>query len=597
MMSRETEQSSAPPHVARASTAGRPAAAVQLQRARVAWACFGAASAAAVVLIAIAASGTTFTGDEWGILFRLADRPFADAVFDPPAGKYLLVAPTLIYAALAELLGTDSYVPYRVTGMVLVVLAAGLFLEFARRRMGYGLALGGAVLLLFFGAASEVVAIPGRVPSQIAMCAGLGMLLALERNDRRGDVAACVLCALAVTSHPVGLAFLAAAVAWIALDDPARRWNRSWVALVPLALYALWYATLRDSIEVARPEFSDTVSFAWDTFVAVCGALTGVFRTPWTIHVDFINAWSTVVAIVSIVIGVAAIARTRRLTAGLVAALAALGVDLIGPAISHGGLENLFREPDAARYLYPGAIFVLLVAAELIGARPLETRFRRLVLGLATLVFLSALYSNVSYLVDRTGSLATGGDLIRAELGALELAREGDRGQLPRGSPAPEDSIRALSLLSGPLGAPAEQVVSAAPAYFLITDEFGSPASTRAQLERSASPFRERADLVLASAIPVELEPAGRAPAQREPGSCLKLDPSGAVPPGRYWVEGGRGTPPNLRLGRLAEEPTYPIEWPSRGRNASLLLPRAELGEVPWKLLAYPGGKTAVCPY
>jgi hypothetical protein len=150
------------------------------------WVGFAGAAAIAVTLIGITGAGTTFTGDEWGILFRLADRPLADAVFDPPAGKYLLVLPTLVYAALSELFGTDSYLPYRVVGMVLVVLAAVLYLEFARRRTGHALALGGAIVLMFFGAASDVVAIPGRIPSQIAMCAGLGMFLGSTARTRAG---------------------------------------------------------------------------------------------------------------------------------------------------------------------------------------------------------------------------------------------------------------------------------------------------------------------------------------------------------------------------------------------------------------------------
>jgi hypothetical protein len=559
----------------------------------VALACFGTAAVAAVALIAVLASGTIFGGDEWGILFRVADQPLSEAVFDPPAGKYLLVVPTLIYAALAEVLGTDSYVPFRVVGIVLDVLAAGLFLEFARRRVGYGLAVGGAILLLFFGAASDVIAVPGRVPSQVAICAGLGMLLALDRKDRRGDIASCVLCAVAVTSHPVGLAFLAACLTRILLDDRARALTRSWVFLIPLALYALWYATLRDSLESASPTFSDVVSFASDAFVAVCGALTGVFRTPWTTHIDFINGWSTLVAIVVVVVGAVVTARDRRITPGLAAALVALGVNLIGPVLAPGGL-NIFRQPTAPRYLYPGAIFVLMVVAELLRGRTIEVRFRPLALALAVLLFASAMYSNVASMVDRTRALGSNGELLRTEFGALEQARKGVGGRLPDGLPTPKQSAKALVFTAGPVGAPPDQIVRTSPAYFAITDEFGSPASTRAQLTHASNALIQRADLVLATALGVELEPDGSAPARRESGACRTLDPEVAVPPGRVRVGGGT-SPPRLRLGRLAEDASYGLGWPSGERDASLSLPRAGLGNMPWRLLDSSKGDTRVC--
>jgi hypothetical protein len=555
------------------------------------WVGFAGAAAIAVTLIGITGAGTTFTGDEWGILFRLADRPLADAVFDPPAGKYLLVLPTLVYAALSELFGTDSYLPYRVVGMVLVVLAAVLYLEFARRRTGHALALGGAIVLMFFGAASDVVAIPGRIPSQIAMCAGLGMFLGLDRQDPRGDVVACLLCAVAVTSHPVGLAFLAAGFVRVALDEPARRWARSWVVLIPLALYGLWYVTLYDPIETPRPSFAEAVSFGWEGFVAVCGALAGVFRTPWTVDVDFLNAWSTLLAIGFLALGAVAVARTRRVTPGLLAVVVALGIDLIAPAIGPG--LNVFRQPIAPRYLYPGAIFVLLVAAEVVRARPLDSRFRPLAVIACVLVFASAMYSNVAYMVDRTDSLTAAADTTRAGLGALELARE-DEGGLAA-TVSPEESVQVMSFLGSPIAPGPDELPRVGPAYFAITDEFGSPASTRTELERAAPDLKQHADVVLATALAVELEPERRGTPRPASRSCARLDPDAELPPGRVTIESVDRGRPELALGRLAIQPAYRLRWPSGARAASLRLPTAGLGELAWRLRAAAGSGATAC--
>ena len=218
--------------------------AAHAKRPSVGWSIFGAAAAVAIVVILIGSRDTVFTGDELGILSRVADQSLGHALFEPPAQKYLIAFPTLVYGGIAEVFGADSYLPYRILGVALVVLAAGLFFALARRRAPEPLALGCAILLLFFGAAAEVVAIPGRVPGQIAVCAGLGMLLALDTRDRRDDAIACALGVIAVISHPVGLAFVAAA-AIVVVFGRERGWRSVWVAAVPLAVYALWWLTLR----------------------------------------------------------------------------------------------------------------------------------------------------------------------------------------------------------------------------------------------------------------------------------------------------------------------------------------------------------------
>jgi len=611
-----------------------------MQRARVhpaaaAWACFAAAAAVAVAAIGAGAAGTTFAGDEWGLLYRLVDRPLPEAALDPPLGKYLVVVPTLLYAFLAEVFGTNSYLPYRIVGLVLVVLAAGLFCELARRRAGYGFAVGGAVLLLFFGAAAEVVAIPGRVPSQIAICAGLGMLIALDRGDRRGDVAACALCVIAVTSHPVGLAFLAAAGVRVGFDDRASRWRRSWVVLGPFLLYALWYVTTRESVETARPALSDVVSFAWEAFVAACAAVTGIFHSPWTVRVDYETVGSTLVAVGLIGIAALAVVRARRLTPGTAAVLVALGVAVIGPALAPGGL-SVFRQPDSARYLYPGAILILLVTAELIAAQPPGPRVRPLALGVGALALASGLYSNVAHLVDQGDRLGEAGDAVRAEFRALELAQDASRGKLPPGVPPADESIKSLEFSGGPLGTPPAHIVRAAPAYFEITDRFGSPAMTTAELQRADPGWRQRAGTVLSQALPVRLgradapPPAAGAkpPAVRRAiqarvtrsGSCVGLRPDRAAPrpadvppapdgssrpalallssaPGRLWIDAGDTDRPLIAVGRLTEVPVYPVEWELPGSSASLGLPRAGLGDEQWALLVYSSRELELCSY
>jgi hypothetical protein len=611
-----------------------PALADQLQKAAIGWACFGAASVAAIVLIGVEANGTTFSGDDWAYLYRLANQSLPSAMFDSPPGTYLVALPMLVYAALAELFGIDSYVPHRIAGLLLLVLAAGLLLEWARRRVGYAAALPGAVLMLFFGAASEVVVIPMRFPSQLAICAGLAMLLALDRKDSRGDVAAFVLAAVALLSHPVALGFVAVAVVRVALEVPDRRRRRSWMLLPPV-LYGIWLAALHPSPETgyeSRP--SDVVSFAADYFVAVSGALSGVFESPWTDGPDFINGWSTAIAIFAVAalaIGVIAIARAGTLPGGLMAALAGLAVGLISPAFSPAGL---LRVPDAPRYLYPGAIFVLLVVVELVKAYPLGGRARPLAAGLAALVFISALTANVALLEKRASTTVDASRVLKAELGALEFTRGGQdsAARVGGGRPAEEDGLAHLIFAVNPMGNDPQLLADAAPAFFLISDAYGSPAYGTSALRAAPVPLRQEADRVLAAAIPIELSAVERASARsgNPPtvherygnravvrGSCLVLLPGPessaapstpplpegdapplvqlSVPPGELRIQARGNTRPALRVGRLSGQPIYPITWPSGERAASLSLPRAGLGTMPWSLVVYSDRQTKVC--
>ena len=145
----------------------------------------GAAMAAAALLLGYWGRGEWFGDDDLGYAVRLATDPLGHALLHPPPDKYLIAFPLLVYKALFETFGLDSYRPYRVIGILLVLLCAGLLFVLLRRWLPERFAVPPTLLMLFFGAGSEVVVTPVRIPSQIALAAGLGMMLALERRDRR----------------------------------------------------------------------------------------------------------------------------------------------------------------------------------------------------------------------------------------------------------------------------------------------------------------------------------------------------------------------------------------------------------------------------
>ena len=86
---------------------------------------------------------------------------------------------------------------------------------------------------------------------------------------------ACALGVVGVLSHPIAFAFIAAAAVVLVLRRP-RGWRELWVVAIPVAIYALWWLTLRQPAESDVPiTLGDIWAFARDAFVAVCAALTG----------------------------------------------------------------------------------------------------------------------------------------------------------------------------------------------------------------------------------------------------------------------------------------------------------------------------------
>ncbi len=181
----------------------------------------GLAMVVSAVVLGYESRGQTLQGDEWDYAIRLSHQSLGHALFHPPPDKYLMPVPLLLYKGLFETFGISSYAPYRVVGIALVILCAGLFFVLARRRVGALLAVPPTILLLFFGSASEVVVTSLRIPSQIAIAAGLGMLVALDRRTLRGDVVACLLLGVSLLSHPEAAAF-AAAAAVLVCSGPRR---------------------------------------------------------------------------------------------------------------------------------------------------------------------------------------------------------------------------------------------------------------------------------------------------------------------------------------------------------------------------------------
>lgn len=454
--------------------------------------------AVAVTVIALLTRHTTLQPDEWSYAYRLSSQPLAPAIFNPPYGGYLIAVPMLVYAGLLHVFGLGSYVPYRIVGLVLLVAADALFFELARRRIGPFAALAPAVVLLFLGAGSEVVLLPVRMPSQIALVTGLGMLLALERRDRPGDIAACVLLVIALTSHPLGIAFAAAAIAALALRPAGERLSGWWIVVPSIALLALWWATLHGSFpHSSSPSPGDVVSFAAESFTAVCAAATGLFRAPWAGGADFINPASIAVAIA---VGTAIVARAvfrPRLPATAWVALVAFLVAVAAPAFGPSGYLFSLRQPDASRYLFPDVLLLYLVGAELMAGLLVRSRARTWAVGVGALVLAVSLASNVRLLIDRANDYEANASIVKSKLAGANQAAT----RSAPFDPADIDKSQAGFLLAFYANVPQPLPGPALAAYYTVDRRFGSPAYTTQEVSRLSVPLRRVWKAQYASAL------------------------------------------------------------------------------------------------
>jgi hypothetical protein len=553
---------------------------------------FAVAAVISIALLGFAGRGQTLKGDEWGFASRLATEPLLDALLHPPPGKYLIVLPMLFYKAAFSAIGIGDYLPYRFVGMALTTATAALFLLLAARRVGPLVGLLGAALILFLGSSSEVTATALRIPTQVALVAGLGTLLCLERRGLQADLAACGLLLISITSHPLGTAF-AAAAAVLVLSRPApERWRRAWVFGVPLLLFAIWYLTLREPLP-GGPSLGDQLrhlpQFEAQSLAVMAAAATGVFHWP-TEH--FLTPLSY--ALAGAIAGVtAATALTRRMPPEFWAILAALIVLFGAPALAAGSV----RSPAATRYILPGVVMLLLLLSEQARDVRFATGRARVVVGAVAALLLFAIVSNAIVLERNARMWAAAGMKVRAELTALDLARA-----------HVDPAFRAEDPAIPAQGQPGSFGLTAS-GYFAIASEYGSPAYAPAQLRFEPAPIRDAADAVLARALALHLSAAATIQQARDArprvlattgevqsstAGCVTLLPGGTspssqieLPPGGIVLSGARRTD-ELALARFGTGDGYRLQPPHSSRPALLRIPPDPVS-IPWKLLIVGG--------
>jgi hypothetical protein len=385
-------------------------------------------------------------------------------------------------------------------------------------------------------------------------------------------VVACVLVALGLASSSVGIPFAAAVLVETVLAPDRKR--RLWIGLAPLALYGLWSLeygdpthtaggrTLEELIRLNAPAVPGYMATA---AAGATGAVIGI-------GVD----WGRPL----VLIGLALIA--YRLVRGpasprLYALLAA--------GAAFWGLTALFRAqlnaPLDSRYLYLGAVLVVLIAVEMLGRVAVTPRLAAVV---AVLVAAAAV-ANFGPLRSGSVFLQDTSRYVQVELAALELAGPSvDPSFVP-------DPVRAPDITAGK--------------YFEAVEQYGSPAASPDEIPTREEPERAAADDVLVKAL-ATLGPRGEHGDGPRPaveaasgrvsnaGSCASAPSSLEVrlPPEGLTVSGS--LPVEVRLRSFAGGfPASPLGTvPARATYAVRIAPREG---VTWHVRLSGSGSIRAC--
>jgi hypothetical protein len=538
----------------------------------------GLALLASAVVLLTYASGLAPFQDSWEFLMQR--RGFTVDALMQPHNEHIVVIPVAIDQLLLRLFGMSSATPEYVALTATLLLTAVLVFVYVRRRIGAWPALIAAVLLLFLGPAWQDLLWPFEIGFVGSLLFGVAMLLALDRDDPRWDIVACASLALSIGFSSLGVAFALGAAVDVFQRRRRRGLRRAYVAAVPLLLYAAWYG-------------------GWGRDAEGHLSLHNVLVSPRFVFEGLVASIDSVLALSTIAGEAVGRARWGYAVLALLAILIVYGwrrkhdfsprlwpVAASAAAFWFLGAFNYFpgREAYSSRYLYAGAAFVLLIAADLLKG----VRIGRRALFAGGVVTAAVAAFNLVPLREGRDFLRSQTVLTRADLAAIEVA---------------QGSVEPSFALTAEIAGTSFLNEIQADEYLTAVGEYGSPAYTPAELANAPEAGRVQADIVLVNALPVTSEIEAHAgPGPVRPGRCVAV-PGGrgsAVPalplrPGLTKIELAPGDPGTIRLRRFAAG-EYPLVTEGvPGDSATLLRIPPDGVARPWRLQVEAAQPAAVC--
>jgi hypothetical protein len=442
--------------------------------------------------------GLTFFYDDWNFVTEDYGGGF-HSLMRAHVGN-ISIFPIAIYKILFHLVGLNHYAVFRSVVILLHLACGGLVYVLASRRISRVPALLAAALILFLGAAWEDLLWAFQIGYLLSVAGGLAAWVLLERRDRLGDVAAMLCVVVSAGSSSLGIAVMVG----VAVELLWRREDRGriWIVLAPAVLYALWYLGYGES-QVTENSLIAAPGFFADLIAAAFGGLIGRGLE-----------WGRPLALVGVLILLGRIARALPVSARL-AGLIATGLSLW---IVTAAARSTTSTPETSRYIYLGAVVIVLIGVELLRSVAITPR----VSAVAAVVVAGCAMTGLTVLHNGAAGLRSTSKTVTADLGALELAAA----HAPPGyQPDPQ-------------GAPQ---ITAGPYLHTVRAIGSSPADTPAEIAAADPASRAAADAVLVMLGAARLTPLGAtkpsplAPAptvsglvsgtQVQHGACMDLTP------------------------------------------------------------------------
>ena len=508
----------------------------------------------------------TFYADEWDPLLSRSGWGL-DQIFAPFNGHPTMI-PMAIYKTVQEVFGMDSARPIQAIHAVLLLLMNGALFLYLKRRVGDWAALIGTVMVLFLGAAFEILLYSFAMNFTGAIAVGIGALVALDRDDRKGDIAASFLLLVGVFFSMVIVPFIVAVAAEWALNPRDRR-GRIFVPGVSLGVLMVWWLVWgqnSDESTVAVSNFLLLPGTAFDAigsgFTSLFGLATGYGNEPSQPNL----IWGKVMAIVAVAIAwwrIKVIGSPPRgflvVAAGLLTYLLLLGMSLSDQ-----------RQPTFSRFQLPLVIFILMIASTLLEGIRIGAAW--LVAG--TVVAALSINAGIGLMRERVEERwEPAGLYVRTWLTGTELAGAD-------ALPARELQLRM-------------PVMVGVGDYLDASERYGSPALNRSEISALEPAELTWVDggFINASGAGLDADPPASKPSTCRPAAAAPIE----LKPGRYRVENETKGEVTVLVARLGPTPGTNTGAVLPGSAAGLNLPAGELAE-PWQVSFEPGaGRIRLC--
>lgn len=526
-------------------------------------------------LIMYMGRGLTFFYDDWNFVTEDYGGGF-HSLMRAHVGN-ISVFPIAVYKVLFHLVGLNHYAVFRLVVVTLHLICGALIFVLASRRIPRVPALLASALILFLGAAWEDLLWGFQVGYMLSIAGGLAAWVALERRDRLGDVIATACLIVSAGSSSLGIAMMAGVAVELLWRQEDRK--RIWIVLVPAVLYALWYLGYGES-QVTEASVIAAPGFFADLIAAAFGALIGRGLE-----------WGRPLAVAGVLVLLGCLARPRPVSARL-AGLLATGIVLWGITAA---ARSTISSAEASRYVYLGAVVIVLVGVELLRGITLSSR----TVGIATVVVAFAALTGLTVLHAGADGRRENAEVLTAELGALELAAAHAP---PTYQPDPQ---RAPQITAGPY-------------LHTVRAIHSTPADTPAGIAAANPTARTAADNVLVALEapkPIPLgatRPSPLAPTpvttvatgatESQHGGCLQLMPQGApsmtvaltLPSGGVVIRNEGTAPASLALKRFGESF---VSLPNQAAPRSIGVLSLPPDEAPnlWQLQMASSSRLSVC--